>query len=88
MRKGFHDRNLPGTTKPLLFRGPLHLRVGAMGVLIRMGAEQRDHARLVELEAKRLPDVHQSLDQIGDLGFAMGGRRGHAQALCPPATVG
>src|SRR5580692_2208134 len=70
--------------KPLLFRRALHLRIGAMGVLARIGAEERDHARFLEGEAERLPDVDQSLDQIGDLGFAVGRRRGHAQALRPP----
>ena len=70
--------------KPLLFRRALHFRIDAMGVLARIGAEERDHARFLEGEAERLPDVDQSLDQIGDLGFGMGRRRGHAQPLRPP----
>ena len=36
-----------------LFRRPFHFRIDAMGVLARIGAEQRDHARLIELEAER-----------------------------------
>src|SRR3984885_8043165 len=67
-----------------LFRRALHLRIDAMGVLARMGAEERDDARFLECEAERLPYVDQGLDQIGDLGFAMGRGRGHAQPLGPP----
>src|SRR6202042_2136258 len=70
--------------KRSLFRRPFHLRIDAMGVLARIGAEQWDHARLLELEAERLPHVDQGLDQVGDLSFAVGRRRGHAQALSPP----
>src|ERR1700752_4598342 len=67
-----------------LFRRPFHLRIDAMGILARIGAEQRDHARLIELEAERLPHVDQGLDQISDLGLAMGGRWGYAQTLGSP----
>ena len=59
-----------------------------MRVFVRMAVEQRDHARLLEGEAERLPYVDQSLDQIRNLRFAMGGGRGHPQPLGPLATVG
>ena len=56
-----------------------------MGVLTRIGAEQRDDARLLELEVKRFPHVDQGLDQISDLGFAMSRGRSDTQPLGSPA---
>ena len=54
-----------------------------MGRVARIGADERNDARLRKREAERFPHVDQRLDQARDLRLAMGGGRRHAQPFGP-----